>query len=90
MTYFNLCMPLCYACFNSCFSSLPSVLKHILQRFNGICKALFKHELMKISYSECEGTCTCSAWVHCVDKDKMGSRVDSETLSSAQLVLTCT
>lgn len=30
------------------------------------------------------------ARVRCVDKDKMGSGVDSETLSSAQLVLTRT
>lgn len=37
---------------------------------------------MAISNPECEDTRIRSAWVHCVDKDKMGSRVDSETLST--------
>lgn len=52
MTYFNLCMPLCYVCLELLLALLgfSSVLEYVLQGFNETCKVLFelKHKLMNI------------------------------------------
>lgn len=89
---FMFCMPLRFACL-SALLLLPgdsSAHQCVLQRFNATCKALFKPKGKLWIIFHPEGMCVCSAQVHCVDEDQMGNRVDSETLSSAQLVLTCT
>lgn len=74
MTYFSLCMPLCYVCLELLLALLgfSSVLEYILQGFNETCKVLFelKHKLMNISNSECDDTCMRDAWVRCVDETK--------------------